>query len=76
MNNILLDSRSRPLPVSLDAERSVISAILIDPEAMQRVRDLLSAEDFYDSVYRLLWETFCDLDDREIAVNLTSTVNR
>lgn len=43
-------------PHSLEAERSVLGAVLLDPESMLKVRDRLEADDFYDPVYRTIWE--------------------
>lgn len=42
-------------PHSLDAEKTVLGAILMDPEAVLKVADLLDAEDFYDPTYREIY---------------------
>lgn len=39
-------------PHSLEAEQTVLGAILMDPEAVLKVADLLEAGDFYDPTYR------------------------
>lgn len=48
-------------PHSTDAERTVLGALLLDPEAIIRVSDFLLVEDFYDPVYRLIYETILQL---------------
>jgi replicative DNA helicase len=34
------------LPQSIEAEQTVIGAVLLDPEAIIKISDLLAAEDF------------------------------
>ncbi len=42
-------------PHSVDAERTVLGALLLDPDAIIKVSDLLTSEDFYDPTYRLVF---------------------
>ena len=58
-----------PQASSLVAERSVLGAILIDPEAMLRIRDRLSPDDFYDSVNRRIYEACVGLFDQRRSVD-------
>lgn len=39
-------------PHSPEAEKTVLGALLLDPEAIVKVSDFLTPEDFYDPVYR------------------------
>lgn len=39
-------------PHSTEAERTVIGALLLDPDAIIKVSDFLKGEDFYDPIYR------------------------
>lgn len=43
-------------PQNLEAEESILGGILLDPEAMGRVADLLKPEAFYDSTHRILYQ--------------------
>ena len=43
-------------PHSVEAERTVIGALLIDPDAIIRVCDFLRPEDFYDPTLRQIFE--------------------
>ncbi len=47
---------STPQPHSLQAEKTVLGALLLDPDAMLRIRGQLCPEDFYDPVYRTIYE--------------------
>ncbi|MSR86922.1 replicative DNA helicase [Candidatus Peribacteria bacterium] len=48
-------------PHSLEAERTVLGALLLDPEAIIKVSDLLKAEDFYDPTHRLVYQAIWEL---------------
>lgn len=41
------DVISRVMPHSLEAERSVLGAMLIDPEAVETAAEIIKEEDFY-----------------------------
>ena len=43
-------------PHSLEAERTVLGALLLDPEAIIKVSDFLTPDDFYDPTYRQIFE--------------------
>ncbi len=48
-------------PHSLEAEKTVLGALLLDPEAIIKVSDFLKPEDFYDPVYRLVYQAIAEL---------------
>ncbi|MDD3896934.1 MAG: replicative DNA helicase [Candidatus Peribacteraceae bacterium] len=48
-------------PHSLEAEKTVLGALLLDPDAIIKVSDFLKAEDFYDPVYRQVYEAITSL---------------
>lgn len=51
----------RVMPHSIEAEQSVIGAMLMDKEAITAVSDMLKKEDFYRSQYGILFEAMVDL---------------
>ena len=53
-------------PHNLNAEKTVVGCVIADCDAMLRIRSRLSADDFYDPVYRAVYET-CEklFDSRE-----------
>jgi replicative DNA helicase len=57
-------------PSSLAAERTVLGAILLDPEAMLRIRDQLAAEDFLDPVNRRIFAACVELFDQRRIIDL------
>jgi replicative DNA helicase len=48
-------------PHSTEAEKTVLGALLLDPEAIVKVSDLLVPEDFYDPTYRLIYQSIYEL---------------
>lgn len=48
-------------PHSTEAERTVIGALLLDPESIVQVVDRLQVGDFYDPVYGNIYESMCEL---------------
>jgi len=50
------------LPFSLEAEQSVLGAILLDPSCIISVADILKADNFYlpshKEIYSIMWNMF------------------
>ena len=57
-------------PQNLEAEKSVLGSILIDPEAMYKVTEILSHHDFYDKTNALLFESCMELFSSQKAVDV------
>ncbi|NBN93502.1 MAG: replicative DNA helicase, partial [Betaproteobacteria bacterium] len=66
-------------PHSLEAEQSVIGALLLDNAAWERVLDKVSAEDFYRAEHRLLFKhiaTLVDADQPADAITVMESLQR
>src|SRR4029078_11928391 len=48
-------------PHAIDAEKTVIGALLLDPEAIIKVSDFLRGEDFYDGTLKMIYKAIMDL---------------
>ena len=48
-------------PHSLEAEKTVLGALLLDPDAIIKVSDFHKPEDFYDPVYRQIYDAIVSL---------------
>lgn len=48
-------------PHSTEAEKTVLGALLLDPDAIIKISDLLVAEDFYDPTYRMIFQGIMEL---------------
>ncbi len=61
-------------PQDTSAERAVLSACLLDADAIDAARSLLTAEAFYLTTHRHIWTATCALSDRgEAADQITVT---
>ncbi len=62
-------------PQNLEAEQSLLGAILIDKDAIIRIGDTISPEDFYHDNHRLIYEAILELFRRREPIDLLSLGN-
>lgn len=65
MDNIV----SQQIPHDSEAEKAVLGAIFIDPEAIADASAVVQPEDFYERVNRLIFQAMLDLSDRGDAID-------
>lgn len=63
-------------PHALDAERTVLGALLLDSDAMIRVSDILTANDFYDPTYRLIYQAIEQLYTRHEPIDFVTVASK
>lgn len=63
---------ARVPPHDLDAEAAVLSAILLDQDALDRVLDTLKAEHFYAESHRRIYEAALELSSRGSPIDVVS----
>src|SRR2546423_12495101 len=63
-------SLERTLPLNVDAEKSVLGAILVNNENYYRVLETLKPEDFYLDAHRVIYRKMVELIDRSRAIDL------
>ncbi|KYH33920.1 replicative DNA helicase [Neomoorella mulderi] len=66
----MADELEKVPPQSLEAEQSVLGAIMLDREALLSVLEILKVEDFYREAHRLIYRAILDLNERGEAVDL------
>jgi replicative DNA helicase len=59
-------------PHSLEAETSVLGAILLNNEVLSRVAEVVDREDFYRTGHRLLYETMVELFEKGSPIDLVT----
>lgn len=64
-----IDAAKLP-PQNLDAEKSILGAILIDENVLTRVSDKISADDFYDHRHELIYAAVIRLYEKHSPVDL------
>lgn len=71
--------QKKALPQNNEAEQSVLGAILIDQSAMEKVSELLRAEDFYREAHRLIFRAAMGLFEKKESIDfitLTDALRR
>lgn len=57
-------------PHSTEAEMSVLGSMMLDPNALERVVEILQPEDFYHPAHQILYHAMLSLHERSYAVDL------
>lgn len=64
--------RERTLPSNLEAERTVLGAILVDNAAFNSAAEILSREDFYRDAHRRIYEAMAVLAEKSEPIDLVT----
>src|ERR1700744_973190 len=67
---------SRIPPQSLESERGLLGALLLKPDAIHDVSDLVRSDSFYAEKHRLIYECMRDLIDRGEPIDMLSLCER
>ncbi len=59
-------------PQDLDAEQSVLGALMLDKNAMSAVDDLLAPDDFYKKAHSIIFEAFLKLWEKREPIDILS----
>ena len=62
-------------PHSLEVERSTLGCLLIDREAVSKIADLLSVDDFYHESHGKIYQAIFDLYDRRQPIDILTVTN-
>lgn len=60
------------LPYSLEAERAVLSALLLNDDQLHRVTEILHPDDFYQPAHRIIFQALVDLTAEHKRVDLVT----
>jgi replicative DNA helicase len=64
------EKRGRVPPQNLEAEQSLLAGVLIDPESINKVIDIVVSEDFYRDDHRRIFELMLDLYERNEPIDI------
>lgn len=59
-------------PQSLDSERALLGSLLLKPDALHDVADIVRGDSFYADKHKLIFEAMCELSDRGEPIDLLS----
>jgi replicative DNA helicase len=74
MNEADLSSHKLP-PQNIEAEQSVLGAILIENESLNKVLEILTADDFYREAHRKIFNALINLSERDEPADLITVKN-
>ena len=63
-------------PQSLEAEQSVLGSLLLDREAIIKIADLITADDFYDDRHRIIYNGVARLYDERASIDILTVSNK
>ena len=66
----------RVLPHSIEAEQSVVGAMLMDKEAIMTASEIVSGEDFYQTAYGVVFDSIVELFNEGKPVDLVTLQDR
>jgi len=72
MSDIVSNSLGKLPPQNIEAEQSLIGSLLIDKDAIIKIADLISAQDFYRDAHGILYATIIELFERKDAIDILS----
>lgn len=62
-------------PQDIEAEKSLLGAILIDSDSLPEIITILRANDFYDENHQLIFEAMCNLYDSHKPIDILTLTN-
>jgi len=68
-------STLRVPPQNLEAEESLLGGILIDPEAMNKMADMVSAEDFYKGAHAVIYDIMLGLYEKNDPIDIVTVAS-
>ncbi len=66
----------KSLPNNQEAEIALLGAILIDPEAIYKVVDILKPDDFYKPAHQIIYSAMLYLFERRESIDVITVTNR
>jgi len=65
-----VEQKGRVPPQNLDAEQSLLGGILVDPEALNKIVDIVDVDDFYREDHRTIFQLVIDLYEKNEPIDL------
>lgn len=76
MDNNFSSSLGKLPPQNIEAEKSLLGCLMIDPMAIEKVADFLKAEDFYKDIHQKIYSAIFELFSKGGAIDILSVSNR
>ena len=72
----MADGMEKIPPHNLEAEQSVLGALFIDPDAIVHVADIVTSDDFYKEVHRIIFNAIVEVYEKHLPIDLLNVSNR
>ncbi|MBI4128678.1 MAG: replicative DNA helicase, partial [Parcubacteria group bacterium] len=72
----IAEAWDRMPPQNIETEQSVLGSLMIDKEAISKIADVLSPEDFYRGTHQAIYTTMIELFERREPIDLLSVSSR
>ena len=63
-------------PQSLEAEQSVLGSLILDRDAIIKIADIITAEDFYEDKHRVIYNAIIKLYDERESIDILTVSNK
>lgn len=63
-------------PQSIEAEQSVLGALLLDKEVFFKISDIITPDDFYKDAHRFIFESIVELSNKNEAIDILTVSGR
>ncbi len=63
-------------PHNLEAETSTLGALMLNPEAIHQIADIITEEDFYHDKHQIIFKTIRELSEKSSPVDILSVSTR
>jgi len=63
-------------PQSLEAEKALLGSIMLRPEVMHEIMDIINVYSFYSEKHKVIWETMVELFNKRNPIDLLSMSTR
>ncbi|MEI8187784.1 MAG: DnaB-like helicase N-terminal domain-containing protein, partial [Candidatus Saccharibacteria bacterium] len=63
-------------PQNIEAEASLLGAILIDSDSLVKIADIISPQDFYDPRHQKIYEAIQQLYDKHYAIDVLTITDQ
>lgn len=63
-------------PQNIDAEKALLGSVMLRPDAINEVIDLINEDSFYSERHRLIWQTMLELFAKATPIDLLSLSSR
>ncbi len=70
------ESIERMPPHNIEAEQSLLSCILIDKDAIIKIIDIVSEDDFYQDYHKIIYKSMKELYNKHEAIDILTLSNR